>query len=56
MGVDSVAHARQIVGPMSMWNSVKKYYCSGDHEECIYNKPNTADTWWAVDVNSLGFM
>jgi hypothetical protein len=37
-----------------MWNSVKKYYCCGDHEERIYDKPNTADTWWAVDVSSSG--
>ncbi len=37
-----------------MWNSVKKYYCCGDHEERIYDEPNTADTWWAVDVSSSG--
>lgn len=34
-----------------MWNSVQKYYCYGDHEERIYDEPNTADTWWAVDVS-----
>jgi hypothetical protein len=37
-----------------MWNSVKKYYCCGDHEEHIYDEPNTADTWWAVDMSSSG--
>ena len=34
-----------------MWNSIKKYYCCGDREERIYDEPNTADTWWAVDVS-----
>ena len=37
--------------PMAMWNSVWKYYCAGDLEECIYDEPNTADTWWDVDVS-----
>ena len=41
---------------MNMWNSVKKYYCHGDYEERIYDEPNTADTWWAVDVSSSGFL
>jgi hypothetical protein len=35
-----------------MWNSVQKFYCCGDHEERIYDEPNTADTWWQVDVSS----
>jgi Plavaka transposase len=42
------------LAPTHMWNSVKKYYCCGDHEERIYDEPNTADTWWAVDVSSSG--
>jgi hypothetical protein len=35
---------------MAMWNAVRKYYCSGDVEERIYDEPNTADTWWNIDV------
>lgn len=34
-----------------MWNSVKKYYCEGDFEEQIFDEPNTAETWWNVDVS-----
>lgn len=34
-----------------MWNAVRKSYCSGDFEERIYDEPNTADTWWDVDVS-----
>ena len=41
------------LAPMNMWNSVKKYYCCGDHEERIYDEPNTADTWWDIDVSFL---
>ena len=37
------------LAPTHMWNSVKKYYCCGDHKEHIYDEPNTADTWWAVN-------
>ena len=29
-----------------MWNAVQKYYCLGNFEERVYDKPNTADTWW----------
>jgi len=36
---------------MAMWNAVQKYYCSGDFQERIYDEPNTADTWWNVDVS-----
>jgi hypothetical protein len=39
------------LAPMNMWNSVRKYYCCGNHEERIYDEPNTADTWWAIDVS-----
>ncbi|KAF8798516.1 hypothetical protein BYT27DRAFT_7122910 [Phlegmacium glaucopus] len=39
------------LAPMAMWNAVRKYYCSGDFEERIYDEPNTADTWWNVDVS-----
>ncbi|KAF8911093.1 hypothetical protein CPB84DRAFT_1672467 [Gymnopilus junonius] len=38
---------------ISMWNSVKKYYCSGENEDCLYDEPNTAETWWAVDMSSF---
>ena len=38
--------------PWNMWNSVKKFFCHGDHEEQIYDKPNTADIWWEVDVSN----
>jgi hypothetical protein len=41
------------LAPMNMWNSVRKYYCCGNSEERIYDEPNTADTWWAIDVSSL---
>ena len=37
---------------MCMWNAVRKSYCSGDFEERIYDEPNTANTWWDVDVSS----
>ncbi|KAI0266604.1 hypothetical protein BGY98DRAFT_1102511 [Russula aff. rugulosa BPL654] len=37
------------LAPMAMWNAVRKYYCSGDFEERIYDEPNTADTWWNID-------
>ncbi len=36
--------------PVHMWNSVKKYYCEGSFEEQIFDEPNTAETWWNVDV------
>jgi hypothetical protein len=36
-----------------MWNSVKKYYCEGTFEEQIFDEPNTAETWWNVDVRVL---
>jgi len=39
------------LAPLHMWNSVRKYYCCGDHEERIYDEPNTADTWWEIDVS-----
>lgn len=39
------------LAPMSMWNSVRKYYCCGDFKKRIYDEPNTADTWWAIDVS-----
>ena len=39
------------LAPMNMWNSVRKYYCCGNLEERIYDEPNTADTWWAIDVS-----
>jgi Plavaka transposase len=39
------------LAPMNMWNSVRKYYCCGNHEERIYDEPNTADTWWDIDVS-----
>ena len=35
-----------------MWNSVKKYYCEGIFEEQLFDEPNTAETWWNVDVCS----
>ena len=38
--------------PVHMWNSVKKYYCEGAFEERIFDEPNTAETWWDVDVRS----
>lgn len=41
------------LAPMAMWNAVRKYYCSGDFEERIYDEPNTADTWWNVDVSLI---
>jgi hypothetical protein len=41
------------LAPMHMWNSVRKYYCRGEHEERIYDEPNTANTWWNIDVGSL---
>jgi len=41
------------LAPMAMWNAVQKYYCSGDFEERIYDEPNTADTWWNVDVSLI---
>jgi len=28
-----------------------QYYCSGDFQERIYDEPNTANTWWNVDVS-----
>ncbi|KAF8149987.1 hypothetical protein B0H34DRAFT_825948 [Crassisporium funariophilum] len=39
------------LAPMAMWNAVRKYYCSGNFEEHIYDEPNTADTWWDIDVS-----
>lgn len=39
------------LAPINMWNSVRKYYCCGGLEEQIYDEPNTADTWWAIDVS-----
>ncbi|KAF8804428.1 hypothetical protein BYT27DRAFT_7106461 [Phlegmacium glaucopus] len=39
------------LAPMAMWNAVRKYYCKGDFEERLYDEPNTADTWWNVDVS-----
>jgi hypothetical protein len=38
---------------MAMWHAVRKYYCSGNFEEHIYDEPNTADTWWNVDVSFI---
>jgi hypothetical protein len=35
-----------------MWNSVKKMYCEGNFEERLFDEPNTAETWWDVDVRS----
>ena len=43
---ESLAH-------LNMWNLVKKYYCHKDYEERIYDEPNTAETWWGIDVSSL---
>ena len=39
---------------VSCWNSVRKIYCCGQEglEERIIDEPNTADTWWEVDVSS----
>ena len=39
---------------VSCWNSVRKIYCCSreDLEERIIDEPNTADTWWEVDVSS----
>jgi len=39
-----------------MWNSVKKYYCEGIFEEQLFDEPNTAETWWNVDVCSYSFI
>ena len=39
------------LAPWHMWNAVKKFYCCGDHEERIYDEPNTGDVWWEVDVS-----
>ena len=38
---------------VSCWNSVRKIYCcrQEDLEEHIIDEPNTADTWWEVDVS-----
>jgi hypothetical protein len=47
----SVVHDESLA-PMAMWNAVRKYYCTGDLEERIYDEPNTADTWWDVDVSA----
>ena len=41
----------ELLAPLNMWNSVRKYYCCGDLEERIYDEPNTGDTWWAIDVS-----
>ena len=41
------------LAPVTMWNAVWKFYCSGDFEERIYDEPNTADTWWNVDVSLI---
>ena len=43
----------ELLAHMSMWNSVRKYYCCSDFEEWIYDEPNTADTWWAIDVSFM---
>lgn len=40
------------LAPTSMWNAVRKYYCSGEFEERIYDELNTADTWWNIDVST----
>jgi hypothetical protein len=39
-----------------MWNSVKQYYCEGSFEDRIFDEPNTAETWWDVDVCSYFFL
>jgi len=39
------------LAPVAMKNAVRKYYCSGSSEERIYDEPNTADTWWDIDVS-----
>ncbi len=38
---------------VSCWNAVRKLYCyqKGNVEERIIDEPNTADTWWEVDVS-----
>jgi len=38
---------------VSCWNSVRKFYCCSTEniEDCIIDEPNTADTWWEVDVS-----
>ena len=41
------------LAPMNMWNSVRKYHCCGEYEARIYDEPNTADIWWAIDVSFL---
>ena len=48
--IPSVVQDESLV-PMAMWNAVQKYYCKADFEECLYDKPNTANTWWNVDVS-----
>jgi hypothetical protein len=45
------------LAPVSSWNSIQKFYCyrvdSGEHvEERIIDEPNTADTWWEIDVSA----
>ena len=40
------------LAPMAVWNSEQKYYCTGDFEDRILDEPNTADTWWNVDVSA----
>lgn len=36
---------------VNIWNSVRKYYCEGDFEDELFDEPNTAETWWKVDVS-----
>jgi hypothetical protein len=34
----------------STYNSVKKFFCEGIRAERLWDEPNTADTWWEIDV------
>ena len=38
------------LAPFYMWNSIRKYFCSGFREERMVDEINTADIWWTVDV------
>ena len=38
------------LAPFCMWNSVRKYYCSGLREEPMVDEINTAEIWWTVGV------
>jgi hypothetical protein len=42
--------ADESLAAINIWNSVHQYYCKGDIEEELFDEPNTAETWWKVDV------